>query len=226
MDKDDFSVSELNRVRRVAKRGVYDRQTIYQIIDATLIGHVGINDSQQQRVAVIPMFHARMDDAILLHGAQTSRLMENLASEEPVCVCFSLVDGIVLAKSLFHHSMNYRSAVVFGTGSELIEHSDRIAALKQLSDKIMPGRWDDARQPNEQELKATKVVKIEIESASAKIRTGGPVEEPEDEELTVWSGVLPLKTSAAVAQTDELSQGIDFPEYIQDFARRFNDRAN
>ncbi len=219
MPNPSFPLSELNQVKRIPNRGAYDRETIYPIIDAAPLGLVGIAREGDFPVVVIPMLHARRDDALYFHGAQSSRLLKYLASGQPATVGFALVDGYVLAKSLFHHSMNYRSAVVFGRGTELAGDEQKLEGLKIISDKLLPGRWEDARLPNAQELKATLVVRLEIETASSKIRSGGPKEEPEDVTLPYWSGVLPLHTAMGEPEVDELSRRTPLPSYISSIAR-------
>lgn len=220
MDK-RFEVTDLNQVKRVSKRGAYDHATVFKIIDAAWIGHVGILNPDGG-VSVIPMLHARMNDSLIFHGANSSRLLKYLASGKPVSVSFGMVDGLVLAKSLFHHSMNYRSAVVFGKGCRIIDPEQTLAALKAISDKIMPGRWDDARQPNEKELSATAVIKLKIESASAKIRTGDPVDDESDHDLPVWSGVLPIRSSFGSPVSGPHSDENDIPEYIEPFTTLYD----
>jgi nitroimidazol reductase NimA-like FMN-containing flavoprotein (pyridoxamine 5'-phosphate oxidase superfamily) len=220
----DFQITDANRVVRGPKRALYDRQAVYQIIDNAAVAHVAIAAGGEYPLAVIPMFHARQEDAILFHGARSSRLMKTLASGIPVCISFTMVDGIVLAKSLFHHSMNYRSVVLFGTG-ELIEgDGERLAAMKVLSERIMPGRWDDARKPNRKELDATAVVRVCVETASAKVRIGGPLDEPEDLGLPIWSGVVPIHCRAGNPVSDEFSIGLELPDYISAFVREYNSR--
>lgn len=215
MDSASFPISDLNQVRRIPSRGAYDRATIYPIIDAAPLGFVSISIAGEFPTVVIPMLHARRDDGLYFHGAQTSRLLRQLASGEPATVGFALVDGLVLAKSLFHHSMNYRSAVVFGRGRELASDAEKMAGLKIISDKLLPGRWEDARLPNPQELKATLVVRLEIETASAKIRSGGPKEDAEDLSLPYWTGVLPLQMSWGEPEVDSVSRGLPLPTYLR-----------
>jgi len=210
---EQFEINDRNRVRRVAKRGEYDHAAVFQVIDAAPLGHVSINDQQQGLIA-IPMLHARMEDRLIFHGATTSRLMQHLGSGAPCCVSFAMVDGLVLAKSLFHHSMNYRSAVVFGCGQLVNDEPERLNALKAISDKLLPGRWEDARQPNAKEMKATAIVSLKIESASAKIRSGPPSDDPEDIELPIWSGVVPCQVQTQTPIADEHSQKIALPDYL------------
>jgi hypothetical protein len=186
----DFDRTERNRVKRLPDRGHYDRETIFAILDEALICHVSF--VQDRQPFVIPTLHVRAGDALLLHGATTSRLLRHIATGGEVCVAATIVDGLVLAKSVFHHSVNYRSVVLFGPG-EIVEGDDaKLAALEAFTEKLLPGRWDDARQPNVAELKATAVIRIAIEEASAKVRTGGPKDDPEDLTLDVWAGVIPI----------------------------------
>ncbi len=217
---DAYEITDRNRVRRVARRGIYDRDQVHTIIDAALVAHVGILQGESGGVTVIPMFHARMDDCVVFHGARSSRLMRYLSSGQPVCLSFALMDGLVLAKSLFHHSMNYRSAVVFGRGSLLDDERRQLEALKALSDKVLPGRWEDARGPNDREMSATAVVAVQIESASAKIRTGDPVDDAEDFALPVWSGVVPLDRRFTDPLADEHSVNLPLPDYLAGFLKR------
>lgn len=220
-----FEQTEVNRVRRVPKRGHYDRETVYGVVDAAWVGHVAFHDKSTQRVTVIPMLHARNGNDLIFHGAKSSRLMKWLGSGEPLSIGFTLIDGLVLAKSLFHHSMNYRSAVVFGIGHAVDTQEEVTEALRILSEKVAPGRWDDAREPADREVAATAVVRVRIESASAKIRTGGPVEEPEDESLPVWSGILPLSESAGMPIADTHSVSLPVPDYLTTFRRQLNERS-
>lgn len=229
----DFPQDKRNTVKRVARRGSYDRATIYDIIDRSFIVHVAIGTSEVGEPngdqnsdpnigpAIIPMFHARIDDEVIFHGATTSRLMRYLASGSPVCISATLVDGIVLARSLFHHSMNYRSVVAFGSGRLITKPAEVLCALQAMSDKLVPGRWQDARKPNPQELKATSVVAVKMESASAKVRTGGPVDDAEDMDLPVWAGVLPIHTQYGIPQADgEWNGALEMPAYITTLCNR------
>lgn len=216
-----FEIDGRNRVRRLPRRGHYDRATVYSILDQAWMCHVGIVDAGQQ--VVIPMMHARLEDQIILHGARSSRLLQNLGSGQPVCVSAAIVDGLVLAKSLFHHSMNYRSVVAFGHGETITDQDRVLAGLKALSDKVLPGRWDDARQPTANELKATTLIGIQMESASAKIRSGGPIEEEEDHNFPCWSGVVPMQTIAHSPVADsQFSAGIQVPEYLANWKESLN----
>lgn len=219
-----FDKTDQNRIRRVPGRGHYDRETVFSVIDAAWIGHVAFVDSTSRQATAVPMMHARDGEKLIFHGARSSRLMKLLGSGQSVAVSFALVDGLVLAKSLFHHSMNYRSAVVFGHGAP-VESSDAILnSLRILSDKIMPGRWESARQPHHRELAATSVVHLEIESASAKVRSGDPADDPTDLGLPVWSGVLPLSEHAGELIPDGHTEGMDVPGYLSEHRERLNRR--
>ena len=209
----EFERSTINRVRRVPDRGKYDKETIYSIVDDALVCHVAF--VQDGRPFVIPTLHARRDDEILLHGATTSRLIRHVAAGNELCLAITHVDGIVLARSVFHHSINYRAAVLFGRGYLVEGDKKSMAALQQFTERLLPGRWSDARQPNQKELKATSVVAIPIESASAKIRTGPPVDDEEDYMLPVWAGILPLVQSFGIPEADgRLADDIIVPEYL------------
>ena len=214
----EFPQTAQNRVRRMPTRGAYDKATIYPIVDEALICHVGLIEAEQP--VVIPTLHARDGDQILLHGATTSRLLRYAATGAPLCITVTLVDGLVLARSIFHHSINYRSAVLFGCGVLIEDEAAKLAALARFTEKLIPGRWDDARMPNAVELKATAVVAVTIESASAKIRTGPPKDDEEDYALSVWAGVLPLHQSVGDLQPDErLDPAIGMPAYLRDYRR-------
>lgn len=209
----EFPKTSQNRVRRVPDRGAYDKATIYPIVDAALICHVGLVEEGQP--IVIPTLHARQGDTILLHGATTSRLMRYAASGAPLCITVTHVDGLVLARSVFHHSANYRSAVLFGHGTMVEDEAEKMDALEAFTEKLIPGRWDDARIPNTTELKATMVVAMPIESASAKVRTGPPKDDEEDYALDVWAGVVPLRTERLAPEADpQLSTSIKLPSYL------------
>lgn len=209
----DFATTDLNRLRRVSKRGYYDRETVYAVVDAALICHVAfVQDGQP---VVIPTLHARDGDTLLLHGASTSRLMQHASTGAPLSVAVSHVDGIVLARSLMHHSVNYRSTVLFGHGRAIDEPAAKNDALRRFTEKLIPGRWDDARLPTANELRATAVVAMPIDLATAKIRTGGPVDDDEDYALPYWAGVLPQSPQWGAPLPDErLAPGTPLPDYI------------
>ena len=211
----EFTPTDKNRVRRVPNRGAYDTATIYPIVDGALICHVGL--VQEGEPVVIPTLHARRGDEILLHGATTSRLMQYAAAGHPLCLTMTLIDGLVLARSVFHHSVNYRSAVLFGRG-QLVPDDQKLAYLAHFTEKLLPGRWDDVRAPNATEFKATAVVAVTIESASAKVRTGPPKDDEEDYTLPVWAGVLPIQQAFGALEADpQLREGIAVPGYLQEY---------
>jgi nitroimidazol reductase NimA-like FMN-containing flavoprotein (pyridoxamine 5'-phosphate oxidase superfamily) len=202
------------KVRRNAKRGDYDRATIDTILDEALICHLGfVHDDQPY---VIPTLHARVGDEVLIHGSSASRALRTLTGGAPLCLTVTLVDGLVLARSAFHHSMNYRSVVLLGT-AELVEGDEaKTAALEAFTEKLMPGRWDAVRWPTRQELKGTKVLRMAIDEASAKLRTGPPIDDDEDYERDTWAGVVPLAiTPGSIVPDPLLRAGIDVPEHVR-----------
>jgi uncharacterized protein len=206
------------RVRRLPKRGHYDGETIYRILDEALICHVGFVENGQP--FVIPINFARMDDHIVLHGAKASRLLKHVEAGHPVCVEVTIVDGLVLARSIFHHSVNYRSVVLFGTGRAVRDDQEKLAALEAVSEHLIPGRWKEARLPNRKELDATRVVSIRIDEASAKVRVGPPLDEEEDYGLPVWAGLLPLQQIPLTPIRDEVqSESISLPDYVAHYSR-------
>ena len=210
----EFEKSDRNRVRRVPERGKYDKDSIYEIVDAGLICHVGF--VVDGRPFVIPTLHARIGDEIMLHGAATSRLMRHVQAGSEVCLTITHVDGIVLARSIFHHSINYRSAVLFGRGRLVEGDEATMAALEAFSNRLMPGRWHDSRPPNAKELKATSVVAVPIETASAKVRVGPPGDDEEDYDLPYWAGVLPLRVAVGEPVADGcLPEGVQVPRYVR-----------
>lgn len=210
-----FPKTKMNQVVRVPERGKYDKETIYPIIDEAMICHVGLVQNDQP--VVIPTLHARDGDNLLLHGATTSRLINYVEAGNKVSVAITLVDGLVLARSVFHHSINYRSVVLFGRGS-LVPDADKMRCLEVFTERLLPGRWNDARIPNQKEMKATAVVSIPIELASAKIRSGPPGDDEEDMSLPVWAGVLPIKQQVLPPQNDpQLKDGIPVPDYLADY---------
>ena len=216
--KNNYPIDVRNKVKRVPKRGHYDRATIYPILDAAFLCHVGFSVDEQP--FVIPTAYGRKDDTIYLHGATTSRMMLNLEKGIPVCLTVTHLDGLVLARSAFHHSMNYRSAVVFGT-ARLVEGEEKLEGLRMVSEQILKDRWDESRQPIEKELKATTVLRLDIDQASAKIRTGGPGDEKEDYALPIWAGVVPCELKWGEAEADErLTPGIETANSVKQLLSR------
>ena len=197
-------------------RGSHDTELIHRILDAGFLAHVGfVQDGQP---FVIPTLYGRAGDVLYLHGSAASRMIRELASGVPACVTVTLVDGLVLARSAFHHSMNYRSVVAFGTARLVSAAEEKTKALRTISEHLIKGRWGEVRGPNETELKATAVLEFAIEEASAKVRTGPPMDDAEDLGLDVWAGVLPLALTPAEAVADRGVTG-EAPGYVRSWAR-------
>src|SRR5580692_10516584 len=215
---DNFSMTERTRVIREPQRGVYDRAAIYKILDEGFICHVGFAVDGQP--FVIPTMFARIGDAIYFHGSAASRMLRNVSAGIAVCVTVTLVDGLVLARSVFNHSMNYRSVVALGKATLVDAPEEKLRALRAFTEKILPKRWDDARQPNEKELKATSVLRLPLAEASAKVRLGPPEDDASDYGLHVWAGVIPLRTVAGAPIRDERCDlGIPLPAYAAYYQR-------
>ena len=215
--KEQFTKSNRSTVNRLRERGSYDKKTIYNIIDTAYYCHVCFVNNDQP--FIIPTIHARIDDEIILHGAIASRLLKHVQSGKDVCIAITHIDGLVLARSVFHHSMNYRSVVLFGKGKLIKDASQKIKAAKAITDHIMPGRWNDTRHPNQKELDSTSFVSVKIEDASAKIRTGPPIDEEEDYLLSVWAGEVPiLQVKKQPIPDIKLGGNIDIPDYLRKLA--------
>jgi len=198
--------TERTRVKRVPKRGLYDRKTINAILDDHFLCHVGF--VHEGYPVVIPTLYGRSEGNLYIHGATSSRMLRSMQEGIEVSVNITLLDGLVLARSAFHHSMNYRSVVIFGTAKSIVGEEEKRQALKVISDQVLPGRWEEVRTPNKKELKATAVLSIPIEEASAKVRTGPPVDETEDYDLDVWAGIVPLQYAYGQPVYDpQLKQG-------------------
>jgi nitroimidazol reductase NimA-like FMN-containing flavoprotein (pyridoxamine 5'-phosphate oxidase superfamily) len=208
--------TDRTRLRRKADRGSHDRALIAAILDEALICHVGF--AVDGHPSVIPMTHARVGDEIYLHGAAANHLLRSLASGLETCVTVTLLDGLVLARSTFHHSMNYRSVVIFGVAERVDDPVEKRAAVDAIVEHAVPGRSRDARPPTPEELRATLVVRLPISEASAKIRTGGPLEEPADLDLPYWAGELPLTTTPGVPVRDARVQA-RVPDYLRAWER-------
>ncbi len=201
------------KVNRAPKRGIYDKAEINAILDRHFLCHVSLIYDDQP--LVIPTMFGRDGDAIYIHGATVSRLIKSTASGIPVCVSVASVQELVLARSAFHHSLNYESVVFWGMGT-LVEDDEKERALKAISDHLIPGRWEEVRQPNAKELKATSVVRISIDEATAKVRTGPPIDDKADYELPIWAGTVPINSSYGDAQNDPvLLSGIDTAASVQ-----------
>lgn len=211
--------SDRVRLRRKRERGSYDRATIDAILDEALIAHLGIVDERGQPF-VIPTLHARSGDLVYCHGSSASRTLRALAAGAPACLTVSLIDGLVLARSAMHHSANYRSAMLIGRARVVAEPEEKRAALRAVVEHIVPGRWDDVRAPTDNELSATAVLALPIDEASAKLRSGGPVDDEEDHALPAWAGVIPLTAGAGSPVPDPLLRaGIAPPPYVTGYRR-------
>jgi nitroimidazol reductase NimA-like FMN-containing flavoprotein (pyridoxamine 5'-phosphate oxidase superfamily) len=211
--------SERVRVRRKRERASYDRAVIDAILDEALIAHLGIVDDEGQPF-VIPTLHARMGDIVYCHGSSASRTLRALASGAPACLTVSLIDGLVLARAAMHHSANYRSAMLVGQATPVDDPREKLAALEAVVEHIVPGRSRDVRAPTENELRATSVLALRIDEASAKARSGGPMDDEEDYALPTWAGVIPLITGAGAPEPDgRLQAGIAPPPYVTAYRR-------
>jgi uncharacterized protein len=214
----EFQPTIRTQIKRLPKRGHYDRDTVYQILDTALVCHVGFSVDGQPYV--IPTNYGRTGDTLYLHGSAASRMLKTLSAGVPVCVTVTHVDGLVLARSAFHHSVNYRSVVVLGTARRVDDPAEKMGALRIFTEHVMKGRWDDVRQPTEQELNATTVLALPLEEVSAKVRIGGPNDDEPDYALPVWAGVLPLETVVKEPIPDP-QRKIDtpVPEYLRNYSR-------
>jgi len=216
--------SPRSKVRRLPARAAYDRATIDAILDEGLVCHVGFGIDAQP--FVIPTIYARAGDSILLHGSAASRMLRHLREGVEVCVTVTLIDGLVFARSAFHHSMNYRSVVMFGRARAIEESTEKVAALRAIVEHAFPGRYDAVRAPDRKELRQTAVLTLPIEEASAKVRSGPPVDDEEDYALEVWAGVLPLELTPQAAIPDaRLSPGAVLPELVSSYRRASRDAS-
>ena len=205
------------RVVREPQRAVYDRDAVNQILDEAFLCHIGfVADGQPY---VIPTSYGRDGDVLYIHGSAASRMLRNLDQGAPVCITVTLVDGLVLARSVFNHSMNYRSVLILGTAKLVADPAEKLSALRALSEHILPHRWDDSRQPNEKELKATSVLRLPISEFSAKVRVGPPVDDDEDYSFPTWAGVIPLEMSSGTPVRDERCER-ELPAYLNNYSRR------
>ncbi len=205
-------------LKRLPLRGSYEREVINQILDEGFICHAGF--ALDGRPFVIPTGYARVGDSLVIHGSRASRMLRTLGQGIDVCVTVTLIDGLVLARSAFNHSMNYRSVVVFGNAKVVADPEDKLAALRALSEHMIPGRWDDVRQPDEREMQLTTVLSLPLTEASAKVRSGPPLDDEEDYQLDVWAGVIPLRMVAGEPVADaRLSSNSEAPAYAIGYAR-------
>jgi nitroimidazol reductase NimA-like FMN-containing flavoprotein (pyridoxamine 5'-phosphate oxidase superfamily) len=207
------------RVVREPQRAVYDRDVINQILDEAFLCHVGFVANSDAQPYVIPTSYGRDGDTLYIHGSAASRMLRNLDQGVPVCITVTLLDGLVLARSVFNHSMNYRSVVILGTATLVDDPAEKLAALRALSEHIIPSRWDDSRQPNEKELKATSVLRVPITEFSAKVRVGPAVDDEEDYSFPTWAGVIPLDITVGAPIRDERCEQ-ELPAYLQTYSRK------
>ena len=214
----DFPKTKRTTLKRLPKRGVYDRNSVYAILDEGFICHVGF--LVDGKPVVIPTGYARVEDRLYIHGSQASRMLRVLSQGINVCATVTLVDGLVLARSAFHHSINYRSVVVFGKAALVEDADEKNAALFAFSEHVIPGRWKDVREPTPEELQMTSVLAMELTEASAKVRTGPPLDDEEDYSLRIWAGVIPLQLTAGEAVNDpRLPENIEPPSYTKNYQR-------
>jgi uncharacterized protein len=215
---DTFVPTERTRVVREANRAMYDRNVIYKILDEAFVCHVGFAVDGQP--FVIPTMFARVGDAVYFHGSAASRMLRNLSSGLSVCITVTLLDGLILARSVFNHSMNYRSVVALGEASPISDPAEKLQALQAFTEKLIRGRWNDARQPNEKELKATNILKLPLTEVSAKVRVGDVEDDVDDYALPVWAGVIPLRLVADPPLRDSrCDPSIPTPSYASDYRR-------
>jgi nitroimidazol reductase NimA-like FMN-containing flavoprotein (pyridoxamine 5'-phosphate oxidase superfamily) len=213
-----FQPTQRTQVKRLPDRGAYDSETVFKILDEGLICHVGFSVDGQPYV--IPTGFARVENTLYIHGSAASRMLRTLAEGVQVCVTVTLLDGLVLARSAFHHSMNYRSVVMLGRATLVSDAAEKIKALEAFTEHIVRGRWNDVRLPTEAELKATTVLALPLAEVSAKIRTGPPKDDAEDYELPIWAGVVPLTiTTAAPVADPRLKAGLEPPAYAKKYSR-------
>jgi len=206
------------RVVREPHRGVYDREEVYKILDEAFLCHVGFSVDGQP--FVIPTSYGRKDANLYIHGSAASRMLKQMKAGVDVCVTVTLLDGLVLARSVFNHSMNYRSVVILGKAELVDDPEEKLAALRTISEHILPGRWDDSRQPNDRELKQTAVLRVPIEEFSAKVRTGPPMDDEEDYSFPTWAGVIPLEMKSSAPIPDPLlDPKREAPSYVTNYSR-------
>jgi nitroimidazol reductase NimA-like FMN-containing flavoprotein (pyridoxamine 5'-phosphate oxidase superfamily) len=213
------SPSDRTRVKRIPDRGKYDRETIDAILDEGLVCHVGFAVDGQP--FVIPTGYARDGDRLIIHGSSASRMLRALAGGIDACITVTLLDDLVLARSAFHHSMNYRSVVILGKATLVDDWDEKMEAMRILTEHLIPGRWDDCRGPNEIEMKATTIMEIPLDEASAKLRTGPPGDDDEDYALPHWAGLVPIAPVAGTPVPDpKLTEGIEPPDYVRNYKRK------
>jgi nitroimidazol reductase NimA-like FMN-containing flavoprotein (pyridoxamine 5'-phosphate oxidase superfamily) len=218
-----MNLTKRTELHRIPNRGSRDWETINQILDAGFLAHVGFCVDGQP--FIIPTLYGRDGEKLYLHGSAVSRMLRELETGIPTCVTVTLVDGLVLARSAFHHSMNYRSVVAFGSARKIADPGQKVESLRIISEHIIPGRWADVRKPSEKELNATTVLEFSISEASSKVRSGPPLDDENDYDLPVWAGVLPLAiTSRPPVPDDRLIKGVTLPDYVRRYDSRINGR--
>ncbi len=219
-----LEITQRTQIKRLPQRGNYDRPLIHQILDEGLICQVGFVVEGQP--FVIPTAYGRVDDCLYLHGSPASRMLRTLKQGVEVCVTVTLLDGLVLARSAFHHSMNYRSVVVFGRAEVVEDAAEKIAALKAFTEHVIPGRWSELRPATQQEIAGTLVLSLPLNEASAKVRTGPPKDDEADYELPIWAGELPLRLAPLAPVADpRLSVNVDVPSSVQHYSRSLLETA-
>jgi uncharacterized protein len=215
---ESLPASDRTRVVREAHRATYDREVIYKILDEAFVCHIGF--AVEGQPFVIPTMFARIGDALYIHGSAASRMLRALAAGAPACVTVTLLDGLILARSIFNHSMNYRSVVALGHAMIIDDPAEKLRALQAFAEKLIPGRWNDVRQPNEKELKATHILKLPLTEVSAKVRTGGVEDDAEDYAFPVWAGVIPLRLAVdPPLRDDRCDASLPTPSYASNFPR-------
>ena len=213
-----FPITERTHLLREAHRAIYDREAIYKILDEAFVCHVGFASEGQP--FVIPTMFARIGDAIYVHGSAASRMLRGLSGGLPVCITVTLTDGLVLARSVFNHSMNYSSVVALGKATSIDDPAEKLQALQAFTEKLIPGRWNDARQPNEKELKATSILRLPLTEVSAKVRAGNVEDDADDYTLPVWAGIIPMRLVADPPIRDaRCDVSIPTPDYAAHYHR-------
>ena len=216
-----MNLTSRSELRRIPARGSHDWDTVSRILDVGFLAHVGFCVEGQP--FVIPTLYGREETKLYLHGSAASRMLEQLETGIPACVTVTLVDGLVLSRSAFDHSMNYRSVVAFGTAKKIVDPAEKIESLRIISEHLIPGRWADVRGPSENELKATSVLEFSIEEVSSKVRSGPPLDDQKDYGLPVWAGVLPLEMrSRPPVPDDKLIDGVLLPDYVLRYDARLD----
>lgn len=217
---DAYAKGSLNKVRK-SDRASYDRETVHAILDAAPIAHAGFRDKKWPMV--IPLIHARIGETVYLHGAKAARFAKVMGKGIPTCVTTTIIDGLVLARSAFHSSMNYRSVVIHGHARLVEDIDEKTQALAAITDHVAPGRWDEARPMTKKELVSTGVIAVPIEQAAAKMRTGGPVDDNEDYALPIWGGIVPVQLTLGAPQDDgRVLDGVSVPRSIEDAKARYS----